>query len=263
MKHIYLDNQATTPIDPHVFSTMKPWFEEKFGNPASRNHSYGWEANEAIECARQQVANIIGAQAKEIIFTNGATEANNMALQGIARSLHEKGQHIITVKTEHKAILDVCDYLEKENIHITQLPVQKDGLLDVQKIKESIKPNTILVSVMHANNEIGVIQPIKEIGKLCEETGIIFHVDAAQSVGKIPVDINEMKIDLLSISGHKIYGPKGVGALYKRLIVQLQPIMLGGGHERGLRPGTLAVPNIVGLEKHVKYLNKPCKKIMK
>jgi len=252
MKQIYLDNQATTPVDPKVFSAMEPWLKDKFGNAASRNHPYGWEAEEAVEISRESVAAIIGAIPKEIIFASGATEANNLALQGVAKSYHEKGKHIITVKTEHKAILDVCDHLEKEGFEITRLPVQADGLLDMNKFEDSIRSDTILVSVMHANNEIGVIQPIEEIGTICKKKDIIFHVDAAQSIGKIPISVNDMGIDLLSISAHKLYGPKGVGALYMRRKnpgVQLQPIIFGGGHERGIRSGTLAVHNIVGLGK--------------
>ena len=252
MKRIYLDNQATTPIDPKVLSVMEPWLKDKFGNAASRNHPYGWEAEEAVEISREHVAGIIGAIPKEIIFTSGATEANNIALQGAARFYTEKGRHIITLKTEHKAVLDICDYLEKEGFEITRLPLQKDGLVDIDKFEGSIRPDTIMVSVMHANNEIGVIQPILEIGQICKKKNIIFHVDAAQSVGKISVDINKMGIDLLSISAHKIYGPKGVGALYLRWKdprVQLLPIMYGGGHERGIRSGTLPVPSIVGFGK--------------
>jgi cysteine desulfurase len=252
MQQIYLDNQATTAIDPGVFQAMEPWFKDKFGNAASRNHAYGWEAEEAVEIAREAVAAIINALPKEIIFTSGATEANNLALQGTARFYQEQGQHIITIKTEHKAVLDVCGYLEKEGFEITCLPVGKDGILDVNKLADAIRPDTILVSVMHANNEIGVIQPIKEIGALCKSKETIFHVDAPQSVGKIPVDVVEMNIDLLSISAHKFYGPKGVGALFirrKNPRIQLKPIMFGGGHERGIRSGTLPVPNIVGLGK--------------
>ena len=196
MKQIYLDNQATTPIDPDVFSAMEPWLKDKFGNAASRNHPYGWEAEEGVEIARESVAAIIGALPKEIIFTSGATEANNLALQGAAKYYYEKGKHIITVSTEHKAVLDVCDYLEKEGFLMTRLPVNQDGLLDLNKFEQSIQEETILVSVMHVNNEIGVMQPIREIGAICKKRGILFHVDAAQSVGKIPVDINKMGIDL-------------------------------------------------------------------
>ena len=252
MQQIYLDNQATTAIDPGVFQAMEPWFKDKFGNAASRNHAYGWEAEEAVEIAREAVAAIINALPKEIIFTSGATEANNLALQGVARYYRESGNHIITVKTEHKAVLDICEFLEKEDFEITFLPVGEDGILDINKLEDAIRPDTILISVMHANNEIGVIQPIREIGALCKSKEIIFHVDAAQSVGKIHVDVIEMNIDLLSISAHKIYGPKGVGALYirrKNPRVQIKPIMFGGGHERGIRSGTLPVPNIVGLGK--------------
>jgi len=255
MKQIYLDNQATTPIDPDVFSAMEPWLKDKFGNAASRNHPYGWEAEEGVEIAREFVAAIIGALPKEIIFTSGATEANNLALQGAAKFYQENGKHIITVSTEHKAVLDVCEYLVKEGFLMTRLPVNSDGLLDLNKFEDSIHEETIIVSVMHVNNEIGIIQPIREIGAICKKRGIIFHVDAAQSVGKIPINVNEMGIDLLSISAHKLYGPKGVGALYMRRKnprIQLQPIIFGGGHERGIRSGTLPVSNIVGFGKACK-----------
>ena len=252
MQQIYLDNQATTPLDPKVFSAMEPWFTEKFGNASSRNHTYGWEAEEAVEIARESVAATIGALPKEIIFTSGATEANNIALQGAAKSYQDQGRHIITVKTEHKAVMDVCQHLSKDGFDITYLPVDKDGILDVNKFEDVIRDDTILASVMHVNNEIGVIQPIKELGAICKNKGIIFHVDAAQSMGKLSINVDDMGIDLLSISAHKLYGPKGVGALYvrrKNPRVQLQPIMFGGGHERGIRSGTLPVPNIVGLGK--------------
>ncbi len=250
MQQIYLDNQATTPLDPKVFSAMEPWFTEKFGNASSRNHTYGWEAEEAVEIARESVAATIGALPKEIIFTSGATEANNIALQGAAKSYQDQGRHIITVKTEHKAVMDVCQHLSKDGFDITYLPVDKDGILDLNKFEDAIRDDTILASVMHVNNEIGVIQPIKELGAICKNKGVIFHVDAAQSLGKIPINVDDMGIDLLSISAHKLYGPKGVGALYvrrKNPRVQLQPIMFGGGHERGIRSGTLPVPNIVGM----------------
>ncbi len=250
MQQIYLDNQATTPLDPKVFSAMEPWFTEKFGNASSRNHTYGWEAEEAVEIARESVAATIGALPKEIIFTSGATEANNIALQGAAKSYQDQGRHIITVKTEHKAVMDVCQHLSKDGFDITYLPVDKDGILDLNKFEDAIRDDTILASVMHVNNEIGVIQPIKELGAICKNKGIIFHVDAAQSMGKLPINVDDMGIDLLSISAHKLYGPKGVGALYvrrKNPRVQLQPIMFGGGHERGIRSGTLPVPNIVGM----------------
>ena len=252
MQQVYLDNQATTPLDPKVFSAMEPWFTEKFGNASSRNHTYGWEAEEAVEIARESVAATIGALPKEIIFTSGATEANNIALQGAAKSYQDQGRHIITVKTEHKAVMDVCQHLSKDGFDITYLPVDKDGILDLNKFEDAIRDDTILASVMHVNNEIGVIQPIKELGAICKNKGIIFHVDAAQSMGKLSINVDDMGIDLLSISAHKLYGPKGVGALYvrrKNPRVQLQPIMFGGGHERGIRSGTLPVPNIVGLGK--------------
>ena len=252
MQQIYLDNQATTPLDPKVFSAMEPWFTEKFGNASSRNHTYGWEAEEAVEIARESVAATIGALPKEIIFTSGATEANNIALQGAAISYQNQGRHIITLKTEHKAVMDVCQHLSKDGFDITYLPVAKNGILDVNKFENAMKDDTILASVMHVNNEIGVIQPIKELGAICKNKGVIFHVDAAQSLGKISINVDDMGIDLLSISAHKFYGPKGVGTLYvRRKIprVQLQPIMFGGGHERGIRSGTLPVPNIVGLGK--------------
>ena len=250
MKQIYLDNQATTPLDPEVFSAMSPWFTEKFGNASSRNHTYGWEAEEAVEIARESVAAIIGSLPKEIIFTSGATEANNIALQGAAKNYQNQGRHIITLKTEHKAVMDVCQHLSKDGFDITYLPVDKDGILNVNKFEDAIRDDTILASVMHVNNEIGVIQPIKELGAICKNKNVIFHVDAAQSLGKIPINVDDMGIDLLSISAHKFYGPKGIGGLYIRRKdprVQLQPIMFGGGHERGIRSGTLPVPNIVGM----------------
>ena len=250
MKQIYLDNQATTPLDPEVFSAMSPWFTEKFGNASSRNHTYGWEAEEAVEIARESVAAIIGSLPKEIIFTSGATEANNIALQGVAKNYQNQGRHIITLKTEHKAVIDVCQHLSEDGFDITYLPVDKDGMLNVNKFEDAIRDDTIFASVMHVNNEIGVIQPIKELGAICKNKNVLFHVDAAQSVGKIPLNIDDMGIDLLSISAHKFYGPKGVGALYIRRKdprVQLQPVMFGGGHERGVRSGTLPVPNIVGM----------------
>ena len=250
MQQVYLDNQATTPLDPKVFSAMEPWFTEKFGNASSRNHTYGWEAEEAVEIARESVAATIGALPKEIIFTSGATEANNIVLQGAAKSYQDQGRHIITVKTEHKAVMDVCQHLSKNGFDITYLPVDKGGILDLNKFEDAIRDDTILASVMHVNNEIGVIQPIKELGAICKNKNVIFHVDAAQSLGKMPINVDDMGIDLLSISAHKFYGPKGIGGLYIRRKdprVQLQPIMFGGGHERGIRSGTLPVPNIVGM----------------
>ncbi len=249
---IYMDNHATTPLDPRVLETMMPFFKEQFGNSASRNHAFGWVAEEATEIARKQIAALIGATAKEIIFTSGATESNNLALKGVAEMYAERGNHIITAATEHKAILDTCKRLEKHGVRVTYLPVQANGLVDLDMLREAMTDKTILVSIMYANNEIGVVQPIREIGKMCKERGILFHTDAVQAVGKIPVDVIADNIDLLSLSGHKIYGPKGVGALYvrrKNPRVQLTAQMDGGGHERGMRSGTLNVPGIAGLGK--------------
>ena len=249
---IYMDNHATTPLDPRVLETMMPYFKEQFGNAASRNHAFGWVAEEAVETARKQIAALIGATAKEIIFTSGATESNNLALKGVAEMYAERGNHIITAATEHKAILDTCKRLEKEGVRVTYLPVQTNGLVDLEALREAMTDKTILVSIMYANNEIGVIQPVAEIGRMCKERGILFHTDAVQAVGKIPVNVISDNIDLLSLSGHKIYGPKGVGALYVRRKgprVQLTAQMDGGGHERGMRSGTLNVPGIAGLGK--------------
>ncbi|MDX2178508.1 MAG: IscS subfamily cysteine desulfurase [Bryobacteraceae bacterium] len=247
---IYLDNHATTPVDPRVLDAMLPYFREHFGNAASRNHGFGWVAEEAVEKARKQIANLIGVNSKEIIFTSGATESNNLAIKGVAQMYAEKGNHIITAATEHKAVLDTCKHLEKEGIRVTYLPVMGDGRVDLDMVRESIGPKTILVSIMYANNEIGVIQPIAEIGKICKEKGVLFHTDAVQAAGKIPVNVIADNVDLMSITGHKIYGPKGAGALYVRRRnprVQLTAQMDGGGHERGMRSGTLNVPGIVGL----------------
>jgi len=247
---IYMDNHATTPMDPRVLETMLPYFGKIFGNAASRNHQFGWEAEQAVDLAREQIAKLIGCTAKEIIFTSGATESNNLAIKGVAEMYKERGNHIITQVTEHKATLDTCKRLEKSGFRITYLPVQADGLIDLDDLKRAMDDKTILVSIMYANNEIGVIQPIAEIGKLCKEKGVIFHSDAVQAVGKIPVNVITDGIDLLSLSGHKIYGPKGVGALYVRRRnprVQLAEQINGGGHERGMRSGTLNVPGIVGL----------------
>jgi cysteine desulfurase len=249
---IYMDNHATTPIDPRVLDTMLPYFGKIFGNAASRNHQFGWEAEQAVDLAREQIAKLIGCTAKEIIFTSGATESNNLAIKGIAEMYREKGNHIITQVTEHKAVLDTCKKLEKHGFEVTYLPVQEDGLISVEALKAAITPKTILVTIMYANNEIGVIQPIAEIGKLCHEKGILFHTDAVQAVGKIPVNVQTDNIDVLSMSAHKIYGPKGVGALYVRRRnprVQITEQINGGGHERGMRSGTLNVPGIVGLGK--------------
>ncbi len=249
---IYMDNHATTPCDRRVFEAMAPYFTEVFGNAASRNHEFGWKGEEGVENARKQVADLIGASSKEIVFTSGATESDNLAVKGVAEMYYERGDHIITVVTEHKAILDTCKKLEKRGFKVTYLPVGSDGLISPDDVKNAITDKTILVSVMHVNNEIGVIQPIAEIGKVCKERGIIFHTDATQGVGKLPFDVNEFNVDLVSISAHKIYGPKGVGALYvrrKNPRVQLTSQMDGGGHERGMRSGTLNVTGIVGLGK--------------
>jgi cysteine desulfurase len=249
---IYMDNHATTPLDPRVLEAMMPFLTGKFGNAASRNHQFGWEAEQAVETAREQIAKIIGASAKEIIFTSGATESNNLAIKGVAEMYKEKGNHIITAVTEHKAVLDTCKRLEKYGYRVTYLPVGADGLINLDDLKRAMDAKTILVTIMTANNEIGVIQPVEEIGAICKERGVLFHTDAVQAVGKIPVDVNKFNASLLSLSGHKIYGPKGVGALYvrrKNPRVQLSAIIDGGGHERGMRSGTLNVPGIVGLGK--------------
>jgi cysteine desulfurase len=249
---IYMDNHATTPMDPRVLDAMLPYFGKIFGNAASRNHQFGWEAEQAVDLAREQVAKLIGCTPKEIIFTSGATESNNLAIKGIAEMYREKGNHIITQVTEHKAVLDTCKKLERQGYDITYLPVQEDGLISIEALKAAITDKTILVSIMYANNEIGVIQPMQEIGKLCHEKGILFHTDAVQAVGKIPVNVQTDQIDVLSMTAHKIYGPKGVGALYVRRRnprVQITEQINGGGHERGMRSGTLNVPGIVGLGK--------------
>jgi len=247
---IYMDNHATTPVDPRVFEAMRPYLTNIFGNSASRNHSFGWEAEEATEKARKQVASLIGATSKEIVFTSGATESNNLALKGVAEMYAEKGNHIITAATEHKAILDTCKRLEKHGTRVTYLPVQQNGLVDLEQLRAAITDKTVLISIMYANNEIGVLQPIREIGKIAKERGVLLHTDGTQAVGKIPVNVLDDNIDLMSISAHKMYGPKGVGALYVRRRnprVQLTAQMDGGGHERGMRSGTLNVPGIVGL----------------
>src|SRR5690349_13787758 len=247
---VYLDNHATTAVDPRVLDAMLPYFTEKFGNAASRSHEFGWKAEDAVEKARGQIARLIHASPREIIFTSGATESNNLAIKGVAEAYRSKGNHIITQATEHKAVLDTCKRLEISGSEITYLPVNSDGLIDLENLRSAITPKTILISIMYANNEIGVIQPIEAIGKIAKEKKILFHVDAAQAVGKIPIDIQKDGIDLLSISAHKIYGPKGVGALYVRRKdprVNLSSMIDGGGHERGLRSGTLNVPGIVGL----------------
>jgi cysteine desulfurase len=247
---IYLDNHATTPVDPRVFEAMRPYFTELFGNAASRNHSFGWEAEQAVEKARKQIADLIGATPKEIVFTSGATESNNLALKGIAEMYAERGNHIITQATEHRAVLDTCKRLEKQGVRITYLSVQRDGLIDLNQLRDAITRETILISIMYANNEIGVIQPIEEIGKIAKEKGVLFHSDAVQAIGKIPVNVETDGLDLVSLTAHKLYGPKGAGALYvrrKNPSVKIAPQIDGGGHERGMRSGTLNVPGIAGL----------------
>lgn len=245
---IYLDYQATTPMDPRALEVMLPYFTNKFGNPHSRSHKFGWETEEAIEIAREKVARVIGATEKEIIFTSGATESNNMALKGVGHFYKDKKNHIITVVTEHKCVLDSARHLEQEGFEVTYLPVQTNGLIDLDVLKEAIKENTLLVSVMAINNEIGVIQPLKEIGAICRAKGVFFHTDAAQAFGKIPLNVEEMNIDLMSISAHKIYGPKGIGALYvrRRPRIRMEALINGGGQERGMRSGTLPTPLVVG-----------------
>jgi cysteine desulfurase len=249
---IYLDNNATTPLDPRVLEAMLPYFTEKFGNAASRNHAFGWVAEEGVDYAREQVAKLIGCTEKEIIFTSGATEADNLAIKGVFEMYKEKGNHIITAVTEHKAVLDTCKHLEKNGARITYLGVKEDGLIDLAELEAAMTPETILVSIMYGNNEIGVIQPVKEIAAIAHKHGALFMTDATQAVGKIPVDVNTDGIDLMAFSAHKMYGPKGVGVLYvrrKNPRVKVTAQMDGGGHERGMRSGTLNVPGIVGLGK--------------
>ncbi|AFZ33139.1 Cysteine desulfurase [Gloeocapsa sp. PCC 7428] len=251
---IYLDNHATTPVDERVLVAMLPYFTERFGNPSSTSHLYGWEAEAAVKQARNILAEAIAATPEEIIFTSGATEANNLAIKGVAEAYFQKGRHIITVQTEHNAVLDPCEYLRSLGFEITLLPVQNDGLIDLTELETAFRPDTVLVSVMTANNEIGVLQPLAEIGQMCRDRNVLFHTDAAQAIGKIPLDVQAMKIDLLSMTAHKVYGPKGIGALYVRRRnprVQLAPQLHGGGHERGMRSGTLYPPQIVGFAKAV------------
>jgi cysteine desulfurase len=252
---IFMDNHSTTPMDPRVLEAMLPYFVEKFGNSASRNHAFGWEAEEAVENARKQIAHLIHADSKEIIFTSGATESDNLAIKGVVEMYHEKGDHIITSSTEHRAVLDTCKALEsKRGVKVTYLPVDKAGMVSPEDVRNAITEKTILITIMMANNEIGTFNPVKAIGKVAKEKGILFHCDATQGVGKIPVDVQEMGIDLMSFSAHKLYGPKGIGALYVRKKaprVRIAAQMDGGGHERGMRSGTLPVPLIVGFGKAV------------
>jgi cysteine desulfurase len=246
---IYMDYGATTPVDPRVVDAMVPWLREHFGNPASRSHAWGWEAEEAVEKARQQVADLIGADPREIVWTSGATESNNLALKGAAHFYQTRGKHLITVKTEHKAVLDTMRELERQGFEVTYLDVQEDGMLDLEKFKAAIRPDTVLASVMFVNNEIGVIQDIPAIGAICREKGVLFHVDAAQATGKVDIDLKQLPVDLMSLASHKTYGPKGIGALYVRRKprVRLEAQMHGGGHERGMRSGTLPTHQIVGM----------------
>ncbi len=255
---IYLDYSATTPVDPRVADKMIPYLVEHFGNPASRSHAYGWEADKAVEEARAEVAALVNADPKEIVWTSGATESNNLAIKGAAQFYQSKGQHVITVKTEHKAVLDTVRELERQGFEATYLDVKEDGLIDMEALKAAIRPDTTVISVMFVNNEIGVIQPLKEIGQICRENKVFFHTDAAQAAGKIPMDVEDMNIDLMSISGHKVYGPMGVGALYvrKKPRVRLVPLIHGGGQERGMRSGTLPTPLVVGLGKAAELAQK-------
>jgi cysteine desulfurase len=251
IRPIYLDMQATTPVDPRVLDAMLPYMTGQYGNPHSSTHAYGWETDKAVEDAREHIARLIGADPKEIIFTSGATESNNMSIKGVPRFFGKDGRknHIITCQTEHKCVLDSARHLQDEGFEVTYLPVEKNGLVNMETLEKAIRPETCLVSIMTVNNEIGVVQPVNEIGKLCRSKKVFFHTDAAQAVGKIPIDVNEMNVDLMSISGHKIYGPKGIGACYvrRRPRVRLDPIISGGGQERGLRSGTLPANLVIGM----------------
>ncbi len=248
-KPVYMDNHATTPLDPRVLEAMLPYLKEQFGNAASRSHSFGWQAGKAVDAARERIATLIGANPDEIVFTSGATESDNLAIKGVAAANCDRGRHIVSAVTEHKAVLDSCKRLEQQGFELTYLPVRSDGLIDLEQLRRSLLDDTILVTIMAANNETGVLQSIAEIGQLCRERGILFHTDAAQALAKVPIDVQKQTLDLASISGHKMYGPKGVGALYVRKApdVRLEPQIHGGGHEHGLRSGTLNVPGIVGL----------------
>jgi len=249
---IYMDNHATTPCDPRVFDAMAPYFTERFGNAHSRSHRFGWQAEEAVDTARKQVASLIGADSKEIVFTSGATESDNLAVKGVAEAYRERGDHVVSVVTEHKAVLDSCKKLEKQGFRVTLLPVGVDGIISLDRLRDALTARTILVSVMMANNEIGVIQPIEEIGRICKQRGVVFHSDATQAIGKVPFDVDKLGVDLVSITAHKMYGPKGAGALYVRSKdprVKLAAMIDGGGQERGMRSGTLNVSGIVGLGK--------------
>jgi cysteine desulfurase len=253
---VFMDYHSTTPVDPRALESMLPYFCEHFGNPASKSHPVGWKAQEAVDVARKHIAALIGADESEIIFTSGATESNNLAIMGVAQAYSERGNHIITQATEHKGVLDVCKALEKRGFEITVLPVDKVGWVNPQDVKNAIKPNTILCSIMHINNELGTVQSIGEIGAICHAAGVLFHTDAAQSIAKVDFDVEKLQVDLVGLTSHKMYGPKGIGALYvrrKNPQVSLQPIIHGGGHERGLRSGTLNVPAIVGFGETAKY----------
>src|SRR5437763_12522026 len=248
---IYMDNNATTPLDPRVLEAMMPYLTTEFGNAASRSHAFGWKAEEAVEHAREQIASLIGGNEKEIVFTSGATESDNLAIKGVAEFYKDKGDHVITARTEHKAVLDTCKRLERQGFRVTYLDVDKYGRVSAEQVRDAMTDKTILASIMFANNEIGTVQPVAEIGDVCKQKGVLFHCDAVQGIGKLPFDVEQMKVDLASISAHKFYGPKGIGALWVRRKprVRVAPIIDGGGHERGMRSGTLNVPAIVGFGK--------------